>query len=150
MIVDSLHNAARYFGIHPRLDTALRFLLSEEARSIGPGRHVLEENAVTCARIEAQTHPPEAGFFEAHRQFLDIHAPLSGQETLLYAPIARLAPDGEYDEAADCRKFCGRHTAALLLQPGDFAVCFPGDGHMPLICEDAPGRVEKLIFKVRL
>lgn len=150
MIVDSLQNAAHYFGIHPRLDTALRFLLSGEARGIGSGRYILEENAVTCVRTETRTHPPETGFFEAHQRFLDIHAPLSGRETLLYAPVAHLQPDGEYDEAADCQIFHGRHTAALALTPGEFAVCFPGDGHMPLVCQDAPERVEKLIFKVRL
>lgn len=150
MIVDSIQNAGSYFGIHPRLDAALRYLLSGKARDAAPGRHVLEEDVLTCARITADTRPPEAGFFEAHQQFLDIHAPLSGKELLLFAPIQRLVPDGAYDAASDCQKFHGRHAAALALEPGDFAVCFPGDGHMPLVCEGAPGRLEKLIFKVRL
>lgn len=79
-----------------------------------------------------------------------IHVPLSSKELLLTAPIERLVPDGDFDEAADCQKFRAQPATVLALTPGMFAVCFPGDGHMPLVCEEGRGHVEKWIFKVRI
>lgn len=84
------------------------------------------------------------------RKFFDIHVPLSSKELLLTAPIERLVPDGDFDEAADCQKFHAQPATVLALTPGMFAVCFPGDGHMPLVCEEGRGHVEKWIFKVRI
>ena len=129
MIFDSVKNACLYLGLNPRLDTALRFLADGKFAEQAAGRYVLQENDITCSRFTAETHPWEEGFFESHRKFFDIHVPLSSKELLLTAPIERLVPDGDFDEAA---------------------VCFPGDGHMPLVCEEGRGHVEKWIFKVRI
>lgn len=150
MIFDSVKNACLYLGLNPRLDTALRFLADGKFAEQAAGRYVLQENDITCSRFTAETHLWEEGFFESHRKFFDIHVPLSSKELLLTAPIERLVPDGDFDEAADCQKFHAQPATVLALTPGMFAVCFPGDGHMPLVCEEGRGHVEKWIFKVRI
>lgn len=150
MIFDRIEHAGCYLGIHPRLDVALCILSAIEPSELKPGRHVIQEGDVTCSRFTAQTHPREEGLFEAHRRFFDIHVPLSGTELLLFAPTEQLTPSGVFDPGTDCQRFhCGQATE-LFLAPGMFAVCFPGDGHMPLVGEGAPHCVEKLIFKVRI
>ena len=99
MIFDSVKNACLYLGLNPRLDTALRFLADGKFAEQAAGRYVLQENDITCSRFTAETHPWEEGFFESHRKFFDIHVPLSSKELLLTAPIERLVPDGDFDEA---------------------------------------------------
>lgn len=150
MIIDSVKNAHLYLGIHPRLDLALRLLADGKYAEQPVGKCVLQENNVTCSRFTAQTHPWQEGFFESHRKCLDIHVPLSSKELLLTAPIEQLTPDGAFDEAGDCQKFHAQPSTVLTLTPGMFAVCFPGDGHMPLVCEEGHGQIEKMIFKVRI
>lgn len=150
MIFDSVKNAGLYLGINPRLDLALRFLSDGKLAEQPMGKCVLQMDNVTCSRFTARTHPWKEGFFESHRKFFDIHVPLSSKELLLTAPVEQLVPDGAFDEAADCQKFHARPSTVLTLTPGMFAVCFPGDGHMPLVCEEGHGQIEKMIFKIRI
>lgn len=88
--------------------------------------------------------------FEAHRRYIDIQLMLAGEEIIEVAPVGELTPDTPFDSERDAGFFktpeapCTR----LILRPGDFAVFFPEDAHMPKVSVHAPAPLRKAVVKI--
>ena len=176
MIWAQLNEKDTYRGIHPRLDKALDLLteaffetlsqtgegdsLPSPGRGRGwhgeavtgegdlsqPPRVELEGNALYATRFDYETLPYEETFFEAHRQYLDIHVMLKGRERVEIAHPAGLE---EFTHEGDFWGYHGAPEQSLLLEPGSFLVVFPGDAHRLKIAEGGvPEAVAKAVFKV--
>ncbi|MCF7838677.1 MAG: YhcH/YjgK/YiaL family protein, partial [Candidatus Marinimicrobia bacterium] len=52
---------------------------------------------------------------------------------------------GAWDDAKDCRLYTDACDAWVAIQPGQFAVFFPEDAHLPLV---GRGRLHKVVVKV--
>ena len=72
------------------------------------------------------------GFFESHRKYIDVQIVLEGQETMEIADITTIAVREPYNAEKDLIVY-GDHPAAswLRIYPGQAAVFFPEDVHMP-------------------
>jgi biofilm protein TabA len=95
----------------------------------------------------ARTRPE--GFFESHRQYIDVQILVEGEELMEVEDISRLAIGEAYNPERDFIKY--RDTAAasvLKMRTGDVAVFFPEDGHMPSLQWRGPGLVRKSVVKV--
>ena len=88
--------------------------------------------------------------YEAHRQYIDIQYLLSGTEKICYLPIEYLKETKAYSEENDAAFYKSTEVEPqeLLLGNGFFAIFFPQDGHMPLLCVDKPEQVKKVVIKV--
>ena len=96
---------------------------------------------------ELKPYPREKG--EAHRAYIDIQAPISGEETIGVCDLPRNAVTQPFDEAHDYALYAVK-TRPITLRPGEFAVFFPKiDLHMPGCTTGAPTRIRKLVIKVR-
>ena len=42
----------------------------------------------------------------------------------------------------------GEKKASVILQDGDFLICYPSDGHRTAVAVDGPETIKKAIFKV--
>ena len=85
---------------------------------------------------------------EAHREYIDVHVVLDGEEHFGWRPLADCAAVRQsYDPAADCALYADRPSSWLTLRPGQAAIVFPEDPHAPVVGE---GRVRKLIGKIKL
>ncbi len=109
---------------------------------LSPGR-------VWCTRFTYETIPEEEGFFEAHKDFLDIHLMLAGRERVLLAPPSQLEmfrcePDNDF------YAYRGQSWHQVVLSPGDFLVVFPDDAHDIKLRLDRPETVTKAVFKVKI
>ena len=93
MIVAKLKDAADYRGIHPMLDKALDYLNDGFLNTVGTEATHMEGNDLYATLNLFETQPDEKGFFEAHRQYLDIHVILSGEERMDIAETSALTPD---------------------------------------------------------
>ena len=104
---------------------------------------------VYATRFTYETIPEEESFFEAHRNYLDIHLMLEGSERVEIAPPETLT---EFDrvEANDFYAYRGEGQYRLVLSPGDFLVVFPNDAHKIKMRVDGPETVTKAVFKVRI
>lgn len=98
------------------------------------------------------TVPWEASKLEAHREFVDIQAPLQHGERIDWFPLEALAPVTDYHPDKDVRHYAriGPAPVSMCLEPGMFAVFFPEDAHMPKLVVDHPRRMKKVVVKVRL
>ncbi len=153
MIIDQLQNAAFYQGLGRRIAAGLCFLAEHDCRTLSPGRHAIDGDAVYALAQEYQTKPRTAGLWEAHRRYLDIQYIASGSEIMGYAPITALSVQAPYTAEKDCELF-GGPTAGLgeffRMPAGFFAIFAPADGHMPGLADGAPAAVRKVVVKVKI
>ena len=149
MIYAKNSDALTYRGIHPNLDMALERITEEFLSSVGEERVEIKGSDVYATRFTYETIPEEESFFEAHKNYLDIHLMLEGSERVEIAPPETLT---EFDrvEANDFYAYRGEGQYRLVLSPGDFLVVFPNDAHKIKMHVDGPETVTKAVFKVRI
>ncbi|HEV7403836.1 MAG TPA: YhcH/YjgK/YiaL family protein [Chthoniobacteraceae bacterium] len=150
MIADTLAQSSRYASLAPRFAAAFAFLRHLSADQ-PLGRHDIDGD--DCfALVQAYTTKPIADAkFEAHRSCIDIQFIQSGQETLLWAPLAGLAETRGYDGEKDFALFATPLMATpLRLRAGEFTIFFPEDAHAPGLELDGPCQVRKVVIKVRI
>lgn len=93
--------------------------------------------------------PRAEGFFESHRKYIDVQVVVSGAELMELADISRLVVSDAYNPERDFIKYADIAGAAVLkMGPGDAAIFFPNDGHMPALHWRGSGVVRKTVVKV--
>lgn len=94
---------------------------------------------------------PEDIRIEIHREYVDIQRVLSGVEYGVCAPAEELRVLEAYDAERDCGFFVPEEDklSRVVLDPGRFAVFFPGEGHS---CHRFGGcaRLRKAVAKIKL
>lgn len=109
---------------------------------LGGGVFVSEE----CYRSKARAD----GFFESHRKFIDVQIILEGVELMEVADLATMTTRQPYNAERDLIIYEDNPDASWLrVFPGQAAVFFPADVHMPqLALHEAGGVVRKCVIKV--
>ncbi|MDP6063500.1 MAG: YhcH/YjgK/YiaL family protein [SAR202 cluster bacterium] len=105
--------------------------------------------------VTTQAH--DDAFFEAHRDYIDIHVPIEGVESIGYAPLdARLSPGGplpDYDASASddvtFSHFDSPHEMTVVrLVEGMYGIFYPDDAHIPRLQTNGPSYLRKMVIKV--
>ena len=153
MIVAKLKDAADYRGIHPMLDKALDYLTEEFLETVGTETTHMDGQNLYATLNLFETLPDDQLFFEAHRDYLDIHVPLSGEERMDIADTASLV----FNEAVskpenDFYAYSDQDPAhqSIIMKRGDFLVAFPADAHRVKGQVSGPSEVRKVVFKIRI
>lgn len=153
MIVAKLKDAADYRGIHPMLDQALDCLNEEFLATVGTETSYLDGKNLYATLNLFETQPDEKLFFEAHRNYLDIHVLLDGEERMDIADTAILhlnkeisRPENDFYAYSDPKP----ELQSIVLKKGDFLVAFPADAHRVKGQVNGPSEVRKVVFKIRL
>ena len=111
-------------------------------------RHELPGGAY-AVEMAYQTKPRPEGFFETHRKYIDVQVIVAGDELMEVTTAARLGVTQAYDEAKDLTKHADTNAASVLrVRPGDVAVFWPEDAHMPALAVQGPALVRKTVVKV--
>ncbi|MDO5400050.1 MAG: YhcH/YjgK/YiaL family protein [Eubacteriales bacterium] len=95
------------------------------------------------------TKDAREGTIEAHRNYLDIQYVVSGEETMGWAPLAALTPDGAFNTGSDIGFYKGG-VEFTRIPAGICYVVFPEDAHMPTVYLDKPHDVTKLVIKLKV
>lgn len=150
MILDHLENAPRYAALGPGFAHAFRFLQNLD-RSTPDGRCEIDGDAVYATLMSYETKVPADATHEVHRRYADVQFLLSGQETMQFTPADRLGAGDGYNAEKDY-ELCVAPVlpATLALNPGQFVIFFPGEGHKPNLALGAPAPARKVVVKVRL
>ena len=103
--------------------------------------------------MQYETKAYDAANIETHREYIDVQAAIAGEEGIGWWPVGDLEANMDYDAERD-RVFY-HHPAApvatVTMRPGNFAVLYPNDGHMPqLMVGEQKGMVKKVVVKVRV
>ncbi|MEM9913346.1 MAG: YhcH/YjgK/YiaL family protein [Planctomycetota bacterium] len=149
MIFDQIQNADRYAALRPRFKEAFAALRGFDI-STPDGRIELRGDDLFLNVERYTTEPADHRRFESHRDYLDIQTIFAGRESIYVEPIERLTVTKPYDADRDVAFYDGPHHTRLDLQPGDFAIFFPENGHKP-VCEcNGPTEVLKVVAKIRI
>ena len=146
MITGNIKDAKRYYSIIESFEEAFEFLKTLDENS-APGSHNFDTFRVNV--VETETSEKENAVFEAHRDFLDIHFVLCGEEGIEYADVNNLTVTKEYDSAEDYMLLSGKGYR-FSLKKGDFCIVFPEDAHAPCLLSGNSKHLKKAIVKIKL
>ncbi len=146
MILDSLENAGLYESIHPRFKQAFDFLRSTDLVSLPLGKVELDGKNLFVNVVDAAGKTPDVAKMETHNKYIDIQVPVTGIETMGWIAGDKLKEITEpYNADKDITFFADKASNFIVVQPLEFAVFFPQDGHQPQLFE---GTIKKIIVKV--
>lgn len=146
MIIDSLKNIAQYESLNPYFKQAVDFLGNTDFSQLEPGKIVLEENKLTVNINNSRLKEKADAKLEVHNSYIDIQVPISAPETFGWKQRATCAEQTQpYNEEKDIAFYGDTPTTYFTLQPGEFVIFFPEDGHAPCV---GTGEIKKMIIKV--
>ncbi len=152
MIIGHIKDRARYAGlgkdIMQALDYFAELLAHPESAPTEFADIPLPGETVLIRVRPLDTVPAEKGVFEAHYKELDIHFVASGVEKFGFDHVDALTVSRE-DPANDVYFLDGAAKNTVVLTPGTFVIAYPEDAHMPCLAADEPGRIVKLIAKMK-
>lgn len=148
MYIGTLKDVELACRLHPRMKEFFDFVATHDFDQLPLGRYEIDGDNVFVNNalndgVEASAQP-----LEMHRNYLDVHILLHGEETIGWKPLERITTiSKEYDPEGDFELSTDTPDTFVTLHPGDFCILFPGDPHAPLI-SDAP--IRKLVGKIRI
>lgn len=113
------------------------------------GSYEIDGDRLFVNVVEYRTTTPEKRFWEAHRDYLDVHVMLQGEEQIDLNFLHNMKT-GEYVPQEDFVPMTGEKNSSVILRPGDFLICYPNDGHRTAVAVEAPEMIKKAIFKVKI
>ena len=148
MIYTNMDRILRYLGISETLDTAIRYLVSNDLTQLHMGRNEIDGDDVFVNRFDYNTMTEEEAIWEGHKKYGDIHVLLCGHEKIGVSDAASLTATCQ-KEADDFIGYEGDVETWFTMRPGDILVVYPEDVHMVKVQLKGESHVEKAVFKVR-
>ncbi|MBA3697521.1 MAG: YhcH/YjgK/YiaL family protein [Planctomycetes bacterium] len=153
MIHDSLANAKRYTGLHPRFPAAFAWCQEPGNLAKPDGRYALQGDALFVIVETGPTIASQLKRFESHRRYIDIQINLKGPEIMEWMPRAALTLFEDFKPDNDICFFEQPVSipTRLVVRPQEFAIFWPEDAHKPC-CNPGEASVSyrKLVFKIAL
>lgn len=147
MILDSIKNWQKYASVHPLFSKAFEFLVANDLSALETGKIKLEGDDLFVNVVDISGKTVDQAKMESHKNYIDIQIPVGKAERMGWKDMAQMQEVSmEYDEVKDLTFFADKATTFLDVQPMEFAIFFPEDGHQPGISE---GTYRKIIVKVR-
>lgn len=146
MVLDSLKNYEKYLLLNPLFKQAFDFIIKNDLSALEPGKIVLDGERLYISIMEIEGKTQETAKLESHKKYIDIQYIISGIEnmgwTCLDNCINEVAP---YNPEKDITFFTNESSTFINVNPGDFVIFFPEDGHAPAI---GKGFIKKAVVKV--
>ena len=148
MIIDTLDNLGKYVALNPLFADVVEFLKSHDLQTMEAGSYPIKDKDVALKLSLTKQRTKETAFLETHIDMIDIQVPITCAETFGYSPLCDL-PAFEYNAEKDITKYGDtKPQTYVTVNPGQFAIFFPQDGHAPCIIEEE--EIKKAIFKVKV
>ena len=146
MVIDTLENFGKYVSLNPLFTTVAEYMKENDifTQEVGKIRLDGEDLFVNYAVAKGKTVGDAR--IETHNRMIDIQIPLSCPETMGYTPRKNL-PKAEYNEEKDITFYSGEAEKYITVNPGEFVIFFPEDGHAPCVSDNP--EIRKAIFKVK-
>ena len=148
MIIDNIYNAPLYYNLHKRFKKAFEFLETIDFYNCQEGSFEVDGNSIKLIISSNKLKIKEDALLETHRKYIDIHIPISGNETFGWKSAKQLKKSvDKYSPESDFQLFHDSATTYFTISPGEFAIFLLEDAHAPLIGSD---ELKKIIFKIAI
>ncbi|WP_341835789.1 YhcH/YjgK/YiaL family protein [Chitinophaga pollutisoli] len=148
MIIDTLANADKYAGLGERFQAAFKWLRESDLAALEKGKHSIEGDRIFAIVNEYDTIPAESEQMESHRKHIDVQYIVSGKELVGHDMLRGQQVSRPYDENDDFMLWADRPSFYTQLTPGDFAIFWPTDLHMPNLISGSSVKVRKIVIKI--
>lgn len=149
MILGKVSDASRYYSLHPLFRQLFNFVQQNNLSKFALERIVLDGDDLFINMAEPELKSAEEQKLEVHREYIDVHFPLTGDEICGVTDLSDVTveSDAPFNEEEDYALYSEKARTYFTAHPGDFYIVFPEDAHAPIIGE---GKIKKAIAKVRI
>ena len=148
MIIDTIDNLGKYVGLNPLFADVVEFLKANDLQTMEAGKYPIKDKDLFLNLALAKQRTKDTAVLETHIDMIDIQIPITCAETFGYTPLQDL-PAFEYNAEKDITKYGDTKAQTYVtVNPGQFAIFFPQDGHAPCIIDEP--EIKKAIFKVKV
>lgn len=147
MIFGNINHLEELGFLEDSVKKCFAYLKDHDLASYEKGTHEIDGGRLFVNVVEYTTTAAENRFWEAHKDYLDVHVMLKGQEQIDVNFIQNMELK-EYVKKDDFLPMEGEKNASVVLREGDFLVCYPSDGHRTAVQVEEPETIKKGIFKV--
>lgn len=151
MILTDLDHLPSQVTMTPAMHAAIEFLRAGKWRGAADGRLEIDGDKVYASMQSAQTETISAAPpVEAHRKYIDVQFLIEGNEVIGWVSADKLTITQPYNVENDIwfGTLPANQLSMLRLIPGQLAVFYPEDGHLPRRTFDKPAMLKKLVVKV--
>ena len=142
MIYDKFKNISRY-GM-------LKQIAEFNLKDYKKGKFDINDETFFGIGLEYNTKRESECLWEAHKEYLDIHFILEGEEVINISDISNMRKTMEFDNENDYQLFEGNKDHCVYLKKGDFLVLYPNECHQTAVQLDDVCFVKKIVFKIKL
>ncbi len=148
MIQGSLKNTLVSEKLHPLFAKAFEYIRNNDFSEIEPCKIELEGKDLMIIVAELNGKKVEEAKVEVHEKYIDIQVPVIGVERMGWRALEDCHhPVDSYNGEKDILFFTDEATSFISVQPGEYAIFFPEDGHAPGIGTEY---IKKVIAKVKI
>ena len=148
MIIDTIDNLGKYVGLNPLFADVVEYLKANDLQTMEAGKYPIKDKDLFLNLALTKQRTKDTAVLETHINMIDIQIPITCAETFGYTPLQDL-PAFEYNAEKDITKYGDTKAQTYVtVNPGQFAIFFPQDGHAPCIIDEP--EIKKAIFKVKV
>ncbi len=146
MVLGDLKYIETYTSLSQEIALALRWVAAQAKEPFTKGIVELKAGKVIAQNEEVAMIQREKLMLEAHRRYIYIHVPISGEANMGWSSINNVKNTiSEYDEDNDVVFYGDAPQRIFPVYPGQFTIFFPEDAHAPNI---GIGNHKKLCIKI--
>ncbi len=150
MIFGNINNMKEFPFLGEEIKECVEYAKTHKLADFEKGTHEIDGDRLFVNIVEYETTTADNRFWEAHRKYLDVQIMVQGREQIDMNFIQNMDLK-EFDEDSDFQPMDGEKKASVVLEEGDFLICYPSDAHRTAVCAgDQPEHAKKAIFKVKL
>lgn len=140
---------ARQYAVNKMYwDKAFAFLKDSNLIAMPVGRHPIDGDNVFAIVTENATKDYDSTQWESHRNYIDLHYVISGEEKIGDYPVTKLLVTRPYDASKDVINYSGEGKI-YDATPETFFLFFPSDAHRPGITRGEKKADKKIVIKIR-
>lgn len=149
MIFGNRKNIQEFSYLEKGIQECFQYADEHDLLSYEKGSHEIDGDRLFVNIVEYTTTTADNRFWEAHKNYLDLHLMLKGEEQIDLNFIQNMEIK-EFVEKDDFLPMDGEKNASIILREDDFLICYPNDGHRTAVALDEPSNIKKAIFKIKI
>lgn len=149
MVFGNIRDRKDYAWLEDVVGKCFDYANTHDLLSFEKGSHTIDGDDLFVNIVEYETTNAADRFWEAHRQYLDLHFILRGPEQIDVNFIDNMEQK-EFVEKDDFLPLEGEPNSHVVLNAGDFLLCYPADAHRTAVKVGEPTTIKKAIFKIKI
>ena len=147
MIFGNIKNLHEYDYLPVDIKKCFEYAASNNLLDFEKGSYKIDGNNLFVNIVEYETIDVENRFWEAHKNYLDLHLMLDGKEQIDVNFIGNME-EKEFVEKDDFLPLEGDKNGHVILEKDDFLICYPNDAHRTAVKVNNPKKIKKVLFKI--